>query len=156
MQHKLIVLPSIVVIVVVASLLTTGHLLQRAVADTFDDASTQVAAASPHSPLATTAVLTVAIGSDVDQLDPALATDGLSLLVSSQLYDTLVAFQPGTAVPTPGLADSWTVSPDGKTWTFNLRPGLKFHDDTSLDANAVAYNFNSLVGSGSPRSHWQL
>jgi peptide/nickel transport system substrate-binding protein len=102
----------------------------------------QVAAASPLSPLASTAAFTVAIGSDVDQLDPALTTGGFSPLVSSQLYDTLVVYQPGTSVPLPGLAESWTVSPDGKTWTFNLRPGIKFHDNTALDAAAVAYNFN--------------
>ncbi len=42
----------------------------------------------------------------------------------------------------PALAESWTVSPDGKTWTFNLRPGIKFHDNTALDAAAVADNFN--------------
>jgi peptide/nickel transport system substrate-binding protein len=142
MQHKRIVLSSTVVIAAVAGLLTVSHLLHPAVVETLYAASTHVAAASPYSPPAATAVFTVAIGSDVDQLDPALTIDGFSLLVSSQLYDTLVAYQPGTSVPAPGLAESWTVSPDGKTWTFNLRSGIRFHDNTALDAAAVAYNFN--------------
>jgi peptide/nickel transport system substrate-binding protein len=66
----------------------------------------------------------------------------VTLHVAGQIYDTLVGYPPGGSQPIPGLAETWTVSPDGKIWTFNLRSGLKFHDNTTLDANAVAFNFN--------------
>ena len=42
----------------------------------------------------------------------------------------------------PGLATSWTPADGGKTWTFALRPGVKFHDGTPLDAAAVCANFD--------------
>ena len=40
----------------------------------------------------------------------------------------------------PGLAQNWSVSADGLTWTFNLSPGISFHDGTALNADAVAFN----------------
>jgi peptide/nickel transport system substrate-binding protein len=83
---------------------------------------------------------TFAQASDPATLDPALAEDGDSLMVTSQLYETLVAYEEGGTIPLPGLAQSWTVSQDGLTWTFNLRSGVTFHDGSVLDADAVAYN----------------
>lgn len=137
MKSRLLVVFALVtsLIVVLAWMIVVQHSARA-------HSPSQIVITSPHSRLASTAALTVAIGTDVDQLDPALTTDGLSLLVASQLYDTLIVYQPGSSVPAPGLAGSWTVSPDGRTWTFNLRPGMKFHDNTPLDATAVAYNFN--------------
>ena len=44
----------------------------------------------------------------------------------------------------PDLATSWTQSNDGKTWTFKLRSGVKFHDGTPVDAAAVQFTFNRL------------
>jgi peptide/nickel transport system substrate-binding protein len=138
MKSRLLVVFTLVASLIVCVLAWMIALQQSVLAHS----PSQLAVTTPRSPLASTAVFTVAIGSDVSGLDPALTTDGVSFQVATQLYDTLVAYQPGTSVPIPGLADSWTASADGKTWTFNLRPGLKFHDNTSLDANAVAFNFN--------------
>jgi hypothetical protein len=89
---------------------------------------------------AATGTFTAALSADVAGLDPALLTDSNSLLVTSQVYETLVAFESGGSKPEPALAESWSVSADGKTWTFNLRPGVKFHDGSSLDAAAVVTN----------------
>ena len=50
------------------------------------------------------------------------------------------AYQPGGSFLVPGLAQNWSVSGDGLTWTFNLRPGISFHDGTALNADAVAFN----------------
>ena len=107
----------------------------------------QAIASSHPSAMAAGAAFAAAIPSDAMTLDPALMIDRTSFLVTAQLYDTLTTYQPGGSVPMPGLADNWTVSPDGKTWTFNLHPGVKFHDGTNLDAGAVAYNFGSTVES---------
>jgi peptide/nickel transport system substrate-binding protein len=81
-----------------------------------------------------------AIYTDVVDLDPALTTDANSLMVSNQIFETLLAYQPGTSMLTPSLAISWTASLDGLAWIFEIHPGVMFHDGTPLDAAAVAFN----------------
>ncbi|HEY4722613.1 MAG TPA: ABC transporter substrate-binding protein, partial [Anaerolineae bacterium] len=104
------------------------------------DASPTANLSKPLSPLASSAALTVALSDEPGEFDPALDFDGYQ--ITSQIYDTLFRYIGSDSNPVPGLIESWSASPDGKTWTFNLRPGLKFHDGTDLDAAAVAYNFN--------------
>jgi peptide/nickel transport system substrate-binding protein len=57
------------------------------------------------------------------------------------IYDTLVE-EMGISNFQPGLAESWSVSDDGLVWTFKIREGVKFHDGTPCDANAVAWSLN--------------
>src|SRR5207244_829200 len=80
--------------------------------------------------------------SDPTYLDPALVSDGESFRVTTQIFEGLVALKPGTTTVIPALAKSWANSKDGKTWTFFLRKGVKFHDNTPFNAKAVCYNFN--------------
>jgi peptide/nickel transport system substrate-binding protein len=61
--------------------------------------------------------------------------------VLRQVYETLVDLEPGGFRIVPRLAERWTVSADGRVWTFQLRQGVRFHDGTALDAAAVAFNF---------------
>ncbi|GIW34584.1 ABC transporter substrate-binding protein [Meiothermus sp.] len=75
-------------------------------------------------------------------LESGNITDGISIYAQRQIYDTLVDFKPGSTDPQAGLAVSWFASPDGKTWTFRLRQGVKFHDGTDFDASAVVFNVN--------------
>ena len=49
----------------------------------------------------------------------------------------------------PGLAESWTVSPDGKEYVFKLRPGVKFHDGEALDAAVVKFSLDRLFAADS-------
>ena len=79
---------------------------------------------------------------DPVSLDGAFASDGESIRVIKQIVQTLVAQKPGTTTLIPQLATSWKSSSDGKTWTFNLRQGVKFHDGTRFDARAVCFNFD--------------
>jgi len=52
----------------------------------------------------------------------------------------------------PGLAESWSVDPIDKTkWTFNLRKGVKFHDGSEFNADAVIFNFDKLLDKDSPQ-----
>ncbi|WP_370945260.1 ABC transporter substrate-binding protein [Amycolatopsis sp. cg5] len=74
--------------------------------------------------------------------DPLFNDEGETDRITRQMYDTLVAFKEGTSELTPGLAEKWTPSPDGKTWTFDLRKGVKFHDGTPFNAAAVCFNFD--------------
>ncbi|HSG45193.1 MAG TPA: ABC transporter substrate-binding protein [Anaerolineales bacterium] len=57
------------------------------------------------------------------------------------IYDTLVE-EMGISDFQPGLAESWEVSDDGLVWTFKIREGVKFHDGTPCDANAIAWSLN--------------
>ncbi len=61
------------------------------------------------------------------------------------VYDTLVYRDPKSLEFVPGLATSWTISPDGLTYTFVLRQGVKFHDGTSFNAQAVAANLDRIT-----------
>lgn len=75
-------------------------------------------------------------------LDPFFASDGESFRVSRQIFEGLVGTEPGTADPAPLLAESWNVSEDGLTYEFTLQDGVKFHDGTDFDAEAVCANFD--------------
>ncbi|MBD1370851.1 ABC transporter substrate-binding protein [Hazenella sp. IB182357] len=81
-------------------------------------------------------------GADSISLDPAQVTDGESLKVTRQIFDTLVQYKEHNTEVIPALAEKWEQSEDGKTWTFYLRKGVKFHDGTDFNADAVVYNFN--------------
>ena len=87
---------------------------------------------------------TLVFGSSADPvaLDGALISDGESGRVIIQIYEGLVALAPGTTKVVPSLATSWKSSPNGKSWTFSLRSGVKFSDGTPFNAAAVCYNFD--------------
>jgi peptide/nickel transport system substrate-binding protein len=77
-------------------------------------------------------------------LDPHNNGDMPQTYVARQFLDSLVSERPdGTVVP--WLADSWTTSPDGLTYTFKIKQGVKFHDGTPLDAAAVKANFDQIL-----------
>jgi len=81
---------------------------------------------------------------DLTTLDPALAYDQNSLSAISMLYTGLVQLDDHMQVQ-PQLASTWNQSSDGLTWTFNLRPNLKFSDGTPLTASDVAYSLNRAL-----------
>lgn len=89
--------------------------------------------------------------------DPALYTAGTTFDASSHpLYNRLTQFKVGTTEVIPGLAESWEVSDDGKTVTFNLRKGVKFHSNAnftpSRDFNAddVIFSFDRQGNENNP------
>lgn len=80
-------------------------------------------------------------GADSIQLDPSKITDGESIYVTNQIYDTLVRYKEENTEVRPALATEWNVSDDGLTWTFQLRDDVKFHDGNDFSAEDVVYNF---------------
>jgi peptide/nickel transport system substrate-binding protein len=90
--------------------------------------------------------LVVAVPSDIKWTDPALVDDATSSYVLQQVLETLVTLKPGTGSDiVGGLAESWTISPDGLTYTFKLRSGIKFQDGTDFNAAAVKFNFDRWI-----------
>ena len=81
-------------------------------------------------------------GGDSVGLDPALEEDGESFKVCDNIYDTLVQYKDGSTELEPGLAERWESAEDGLTWTFYLRKGVKFHDGTPFNADAVLFSLN--------------
>lgn len=77
-------------------------------------------------------------------LDGAYIYDNESQRVIYQIFDRLTNVKPGTTEITGELATDWETSEDGLDYTFNLRDGVKFHDGTDLDAEAVCFNFDRL------------
>jgi len=86
---------------------------------------------------------TLVFGSSGDavRLDPADVTDGESIQRMDNIFEGLVEFESGTTEIKPCLATSWEISEDGKEITFNLREGVKFHDGTDFNADAVVFAF---------------
>jgi peptide/nickel transport system substrate-binding protein len=89
-------------------------------------------------------------GADSKSLDPIQVTDGESLKVTKNIFDTLVDYADDNTEVVPGLAERWESSKDGKTWTFYLRKGVKFHDGTDFNAEAVVYNFERWMDKNHP------
>ncbi|MBW9122003.1 ABC transporter substrate-binding protein [Microbacterium trichothecenolyticum] len=91
---------------------------------------------------------------DPASLDPAFASDGETFRVARQMFEGLVGTVPGTADPAPLLAKSWD-QPDDTTYVFTLEEGVKFHDGTDFNAEAVCYNFdrqNAFTGVAASQS----
>ena len=84
--------------------------------------------------------LLVGLVAEPVNLDPPQVTDLNSLRVSRRIVETLVAFAEESTQIVPGLAESWTISKDGLWYTFKLRKGIKFHDGTPLNAEAVKFS----------------
>lgn len=82
---------------------------------------------------------------DATTLDPASAEDGESVKIITNVFDTLVHYADDSADLVPALATEWTVSEDGKTWRVRLREGVRFHDGTEFDSEAVVFTFERLI-----------
>ena len=76
--------------------------------------------------------------------------DGETFRACHQVSEALLDFERGGVDVIPGLAETWSVSDDGLTWTFNLREGVLFHDGSSLDANDVVVSWQAPADCASP------
>ncbi len=78
-------------------------------------------------------------------LDPAAVTAVNDFRILMNVYDGLVRYQSGTLEVEPALATEWEISDDGKVYTFKLRNGVKFHDGSDFNAEAVKFNFDRIL-----------
>lgn len=109
---------------------------------TADPGNTTEPEASEETPAAEVQTeLVMGRGGDSVALDPSIVTDGESLKITQQIFDTLLGYKPGTTEVEGELAESWEVSTDGLKYVFSLRPDIKFHDGTAFNAEAVVFNF---------------
>jgi peptide/nickel transport system substrate-binding protein len=98
------------------------------------------------SPSASAAPLTAQFGTtfDADNLNPFIGWSGTSYEIFHLNYDFLVGYDTDLA-PRPELATAWSVTADGKTWTFTLRPGVKWQDGKPFTARDVAFTYNYII-----------
>jgi ABC-type transport system substrate-binding protein len=102
------------------------------------------------TPLVTEKVLIFACSGDAVKLDPADVTDGESTGRTDSIFEGLVEYKSGSAEIQPCLAKSWVTSPDGKNITFTLEQGVKFHDGTDFNADAVVFSFERQYNTSHP------
>ncbi len=99
--------------------------------------------AAPSAAIKEGGTLVVAIPGDIKRTDSALVDDSNSSYVFYNIMEGLVGLAPGsTSKIVDVLATSHDISADGLTYTFKLRSGVKFHDGTPFNADAVVYNYN--------------
>lgn len=77
--------------------------------------------------------------------NPLLAVDPASEAVVRLLFSSLVTVNFASQEPEPGLAESWSVAPDQKTWTFKLRKNLRWSDGEPLTADDVVFTWNEVM-----------
>jgi len=107
-------------------------------------AATQPTAAAQAGQPKRGGILKVGLQADPTSLDPQKTSLTALFHVTEHIYSMLVRLKPDLTVE-PDLAEKWDISADGKTYTFTLRKGVKFHSGKPLVAADVKYTFDRLV-----------
>jgi len=115
-------------------------------------ASVGVASCKPKAKSGGGGTFIVGRGGDSVSLDGATVTDGESWRVAGEILDTLTKLEGTSTKVIPWLAESWE-STDSKTWTFHIRKGVKFHDGTDCDAEAIKWNVDRWRD---PNNEWRF
>ena len=106
--------------------------------------------ALPSSAQTPANVLIVGQIAEPKSLDPSVDTAVNDFRILMNMYDGLVRYKDGTLQPEPALAKSWEISKDGLTYTFHLREGVKFHDGSPFNAEAVKFTFDRMLDKNNP------
>lgn len=88
--------------------------------------------------------LTYALSTSPDSLDPHVSSRAVAVRAFRTMFDSLVVQDADNSIQ-PWLATKWTISDDGKSYTFELREDVTFHDGTPFNAEAVKYNFDRIL-----------
>ena len=101
-------------------------------------------AAGLATPSLAQGTIRVAVGTTLNQLDPAKTTIGDEYIYVHLVFNGLTRIDRDLTVK-PDLAVSWTASEDLKTWTFKLREGVKFHHGKTFDAEDVVATMKRIL-----------
>jgi peptide/nickel transport system substrate-binding protein len=117
-------------------------------------ASSSPSASPSASPAASHAPSTFVVGNNdpVDTLNPFVGVTSQDFEVYGLIYDNLMDYGQLNYSPSPRLAVSWSHSPNGLTWTYNIRHGVKWSDGVPLTAADVAYTFNRDIHGSAERA----
>ena len=88
--------------------------------------------------------VTVVYKDDFDSMDPAIGYTVQSWAPIKAVFDGLMDYKPGTSELEPDLAEGYEISSDGKTYTFKLRHGVKFHNGRELKAADIKYSIERV------------
>lgn len=89
--------------------------------------------------------LRFAYDSDLNTIDPALANDTLAGIPTRLVHEGLINYASGSTELVPALAERWEVSPDGRAYTFHLRPNITFSDGTPITSEDFRYSWERLL-----------
>jgi peptide/nickel transport system substrate-binding protein len=89
--------------------------------------------------------LVIAASASPRTFNPLFSIDGASDGIIRLLYASLMNVDWVTQEPGPGLAESWSVAPDQKAWTFKLRQGVRWSDGEPLTADDVVFTWNDIM-----------
>jgi peptide/nickel transport system substrate-binding protein len=96
--------------------------------------------------------LVTATISDPKTFNPLMSVDGASNAATNDIFDGLVRLNPRTTLPEPMLAERWEHDEAGTTWTFHLRPGVRWHDGAPFTAEDVAFTLDAIFDAKVPNS----
>jgi peptide/nickel transport system substrate-binding protein len=138
--------PKILAVVVVLGLLMSACAAPATPAPPEEGATPAPPEEAPTPAPAEENVATYAMVTSFADIDPSISFSDDSVVVSNA-YETLVWYSPpgSEEMLTPGLATSWESTEDGMEWTFHLREGVKFHDGTDFNAEAVKYSVDRTM-----------
>ena len=106
-----------------------------------DAGGTATTTASGSADKAKLETINLAYNADMQVPDPDIFYELEGNSVTTSVYEGLVRYKPNSTVIEGALAKSWTIAPDGLTYTFNLRPNVKFHDGTPFNSAAMKFSF---------------
>jgi peptide/nickel transport system substrate-binding protein len=101
-------------------------------------------AAHAEEPAAGKKIVRIGATQSMDSMNPFLAVRLVSAAIQREIYSFLAVPDSKTLKPSPDLAESWTTSPDGLTWTFKIRQA-KWSDGTPITADDAAWTFNKIM-----------
>ncbi len=102
------------------------------------------AAAKPDSEAKRGGTMVVATENDTGQFNPGITTAGGTHMVTGNIYNGLLLLDEQFN-PQPDLAESWTVTPDGRTYTFRLASGVTWHDGRPFSSGDVKFTFDEIL-----------
>ena len=105
-------------------------------------------------PVFSQVTFTIGNTSEPETLDPQRAFGLPEQRLATALFENLLSYDPKTGDPVAGLAESWSRSDDGLTWTFSLRPDASWSDGTPITARTVVDSWLRALAPGpAPRMH---